>query len=68
MTRQQAIMKKGIMIFKHNSRLKFSRFKTTALHKCDPIISLTNTPLRTSREIGIYAYKSVTGISLVIMT
>ena len=40
----------------------------TALHKCDPIIRLINTPLRMCRGIGMYAYRSVTGISLVIMT
>ena len=40
----------------------------TALHKCDPIIRLINTPLRMCRGIEMYACGSVTGISLVIMT
>ena len=39
----------------------------TSVHKCDPIIHLINTPLRMCRGIGMYAYRSVTGISLVIM-
>ena len=60
-------------MFKDNSRLKVIRFfaklrATTAVHKCDPIIRLISTPLRMCRGIGMYAYKSVTGISLVIMT
>ena len=66
-------MEKGIIIFKHDSGLKFSRlfakfWSPTAVHKCDPIIRLINTPLRMYRGIGMYAYRSVTGISLVIMT
>ena len=65
-------MENGIIIFKHNSRLKFSQlfakcWPPTALHKCDPIIRLINTPLRMCREIGMYGCKSVTGISLVFM-
>ena len=72
-TRQQAIMEKGIIIFKHDSRVNFSRLfaklrPPTALYKCDPIIRLINTPLRMCRGIGMYAYRSVTGILLVIMT
>ena len=52
-------MENGITIFKHNSRLKFSQlfakcWPLTALHKCDPIIRLINTPLRMCREIGMY--------------
>ena len=66
-------MEKGIIIFKHNSRLKFSQlfakcWPPTALRKCDPIIRLINTPLRMCRRIEMYACRSVTGISLVIMT
>ena len=54
-TRQQAIMEKGIIIFKHDSRLKFSRclqncWPPTALHKCDPITRLINTPYRCVAE------------------
>ena len=41
----------------------------TALHKCDPLlIRLINTPLRMCRETGMYADRSITSISLVIMT
>ena len=65
-------MEKGIIVFKHDSRLKFSRlfanWPPTAVHKCDSIVRFINTPLRMCRGIGIYAYRSVTGISLVIMT
>ena len=60
-------------MFKDNSRSKFFRcfaklLATTAVHKCDPIIRLVSTPLRMCRGIGMYSYRSVTGISLVIMT
>ena len=66
-------MEKGIIVFKHDSRLKFSRLfakllATNAVHKCDAIIRLINTPLRMCRRMGMYAYRSVTTISLVIMT
>ena len=37
----------------------------TALHECDPINCLA---LRMCRGKGMYAYRSVTDISLVIMT
>ena len=73
-TRQQTIMEKGSIKFKHYSRLKFSRLfakllATTALHKYDPIIHLITTPLRMCRGIGMHAYRSVcTGVSLLIMT
>ena len=40
----------------------------TALHKCDSLIRLINTPLRMCRETGMYADRSITSISLVIMT
>ena len=33
----------------------------TAVHKCDPIIRLINSPLRMCREIAMYGYRSVTG-------
>ena len=67
MTRQQAIMEKEIIMFNHNSRLKFSRFlqncwPSTVVHKCDPKIRLFNAPLRMCRGIGMLAYRSVTGI------
>ena len=63
MTRQQAIIEKGIIIFNHNSRLKLSRLfakllATNCLHKCDPIIRLINSPLRMFCGIGMYAYNS----------
>ena len=66
-------MEKRIIIFKHDSRLKFSRvfaklLAPNSVHKCDPIIRLINTPSRMCRGIGMYAYRRVTGISLVIMT
>ena len=63
-------MEKGIIIFKHDSRLKFSRLfakllAPTTLHECDPINRLA---LRMCRGKGMYAYRSVTNILLVIMT
>ena len=66
-------MEKEIIMFKDNSRLKFFRLftnllATTAVHQCDPTIRLINTPLRMCRGIRMYAYKSVTSFSLVIMT
>ena len=66
-------MEKEMIICKHNFRLKFSRslqnfWPPTALHKCDPLIRLINTPLRMCRGIRMYAYRSVSSISLVIMT
>ena len=66
-------MEKGIIIFKHDSRFKFLEclqnwWPPTAVHKCEPIIRLINTPLRMCHGIGMYAFRSVTGISLVIVT
>ena len=66
-------METGTISFKHNSRLKFSGLfaklrPPTALHKRDPIIRLINKFLRMCLGIGMYLHKSVTGISLVIMT
>ena len=66
-------MKRGIIIFKYDSRLSFldclqNCWPPTATHECDPIIRLINTPLRMYRGIGMYDYRSVTGLSLVIMT
>ena len=57
-TRQQTIMEKGIITFKHNnySRLKFSQdsllncWQSTAMHKCDAIIRIIDMPLRMCRE------------------
>ena len=57
-TRQQAIIEKGIILLKHNSRLKFSRLfaklLATNCFTCDPIIRLINILLR------MYACRSVT--------
>ena len=68
----QTIMKKGI-IFKHNSRLKFSQllqncWPPTAVHKRDPMIRLINTPLRMCRGIEMHVLQKRTRIWLVIMT
>ena len=62
-----------VITFEHNSRLKFSPllaklWPPTAVHKCDTIIRLINTLLRMCREIGMQAYRIVTGILSVIMT
>ena len=47
--------KKGMITFKHNSPLTFSRFlqnswQPTAVHKSDAIFRLINMPLRMCRE------------------
>ena len=73
-TRQQAIMEKGVTMFKDNilvrSFLDFLQncWPPTGVHKFDPIIRLINTPLRMCRRIEIYAYRIVIGTLLVIMT
>ena len=72
-TRQQVIMEKRIT-FKDNSSLKFffhslrNCWPPTAVHKCDAIIRLINTPLGICRGVGMRAYRIVIGTSLVIMT
>ena len=67
-SRQQSIIKKGTIVFKHNFRLKFSRLFAKLLAtncltycKCGPIIRLINTPLRMCRGIRMYAFRSVYG-------
>ena len=72
-------MEREIIIFEHDSRLKFSRlFAEIAGHQMLYINVTQNSVLitrlyvllltRMCRGIGMYAYRSVTGISLVIMT
>ena len=51
-------MEKGIITFKYNSRLTFSRslqncWPPTAVQKCDTIIRIIDTPLRMCRGIGM---------------
>ena len=66
-------MQKGIKYSNKNLVLSFldcfqNCWPPTAVHKCDPIIRLISTPLRMCRGIGMYVYRSGTGILLVIIT
>ena len=42
-------------------------WQATAVHKCDTMLHLINTPLRMCREREMQAYGIVAGISLVII-
>ena len=58
-TRQQTMIEKRTITFKRNSRLSFFDSlrncwpPTAAVHKCDAIICLINTPLRMCRGIVV---------------
>ena len=71
-TRQQAMMEKGIITFKHNFSLTFSRslrncWQPTAVHISDAIFRLINAPLRMCRGREM-SCRIVIGTSYVIMS